>query len=67
MSWSLVVFIEKEREIEAVVPTNWIKGKILHWSNSVHAKRDLLEKRPVEDGWLCYRLVKIKIKSGNLP
>ena len=66
MSWSLVVCIEKDgSESEAVVPTNWVRGKWLHFSNSLHAERDKRMQVDIKDSWPTYEVVKVKLTSGE--
>ena len=67
MSWTLAVCIERNNvESEVVVPTKWIRNKWVYWSDSLHAKRDLENQVDVDESWPRFKLVKIKVSSGNV-
>ena len=64
MAFSLVRFVENDEIEEAVVPTNWMKGGKVYWSTSINAKRDCMNKIPLNQNWPAYDLVSIKISDG---
>ena len=66
MSWSLVVMLKNEKEVEAVVPSNWIKDKKAYWSNSLQAKRNFKNCIEINEDWPSYDLVKIKLSSDKI-
>ena len=51
---------------EAVVPTKWIRGKVVFWSNGFNAVRDLKQRVDINDHWPSYPLMKIKFSDGKI-
>ena len=65
MADSLMAFQEETEIREAVVPTKWIRGKVVFWSNGFNAVRDLKQKVDINDHWPSYPLMKIKFSDGK--
>jgi len=62
--WSTAVWIEKKREEEGVVPSNWIKDDIVFWPNVRDAEKSLQQRQTPGSKWHQFKLVKIKHTSG---
>ena len=54
MAYSLMTFQEETGIREAVVPTKWIRGKVVFWSNGFNAVRDLKQRVDINDPWPSY-------------
>ena len=63
--WSRAVWVEKESEEEAIIPTNWIKENNVYWPTVVDASKALKERREPGSKWRKFQLVKIKVASGK--
>ena len=62
--WKRAVWKEGSRDEEGVVPSSWIKGKLLFWPPGKSAVKALKERKAPEEGWLQFQLIKIKYTSG---
>ena len=66
MAYSLLAFQEETGIREAVVPTKWIRSKVVFWSNGFNAVRDLKQRVGINDHWPSYPLMKIKLSDGKI-
>ena len=64
MSWSRVVWMEKEEE--GVVPSNWLENErtILRWPR-MYALRAMNEGLIPQVNWRTFDVIKIKLTCGN--
>jgi len=66
MSWTLAVIKETDgTHTDVVIPSNWIKGEWVYWSNSIHATRDMEEQVPLKESWPKYLLKKRTLQSDD--
>ena len=66
MSWSRVVCIENEEEMEAVIPSNWVQNGKVYWPSKMNVKKAFKEQADPEENWLMFSLIKVKLKDGKL-
>lgn len=64
--WSRAVWKEGDKEEEPVIPSSWIEGNFVRWSNSSSAVAALKEMRKPDKMWLKFDLIKVKLSSGML-
>ena len=70
MAWVRAAWEEhNEKEYEETVPRNWVNEREnkVYWPDrqlSVVSKMITNREKPAND-WLCFRLIKIKLKSGK--
>jgi hypothetical protein len=62
--WARAVWIEKDREIEDVVPDIWIKGESIFWPPVANAEKAMKTRQMPTNSWRVFKLIKIKCKSG---
>ncbi|XP_021373032.1 arginine/serine-rich coiled-coil protein 2-like isoform X1 [Mizuhopecten yessoensis] len=65
MSWIRAVWIEGNQEEEGVVPSNWVKGKILYWPNGINAEKAIKMGREPTDKWRKFQVIKNKCQSDS--
>ena len=66
MAYSLLTFQEETGIRETVVPTKWIRSKVVFWSNGFNTVRDLKQSVGINDHWPSYPLMKIKLSDGKI-
>ena len=66
MSWSRVVWIENEEEMEAVTPSNWIQNGEVYWPSKMNVKKAFKEQADLVENWLMFSPIKVKLKDGKL-
>ena len=66
MAYSIVIFQEETGIREAVVPTKWICGNVVFWSNGFNTVRDLKQTVDINDQWPSYPLMKIKLSDSKI-
>ena len=59
MAYSPVTFQKQTETREAVVPTKWIQGKVVFWSNGFNAVQDLKQKVDINNPWPSYPLINL--------
>lgn len=62
--WTRAVWMEGKREIEGVIPNNWIQGDAVKWPPGNNAKKAMDELRTPTEKWRKFKLVKKKLTSG---
>jgi len=63
--WSRAVWLEREREEEGVVPSNWVTDDYVNWPSGCDATRAMAEQKNPGANWRKFKLVKVKLRSGN--
>lgn len=64
--WSRVVWLERDEELEGVMPSSWVRGEIVMWPPGVNAAKAMKDKKEPQDNWRKFKLVKVKLQSGML-
>ncbi|XP_065672224.1 uncharacterized protein LOC136090044 isoform X2 [Hydra vulgaris] len=66
MSYHQAVWLEKNCEEKGVLPSTWVRGKLVMWPLSKMNALKLIRDR-VEPGenWQCFKLIKIKNTSDS--
>ena len=63
--WVRAVWLEKDVEEEAVIPSYWVKGGYVFWPPVVDAVRAMRDGKQPNEKWHKFPLVQIKKSSGN--
>jgi hypothetical protein len=64
MSYARVVWFEKGREIEDVVPSKWINGSTLKFPRK-DLKRKIVERTAPDKDWLSFQMKKVKTRGDS--
>jgi hypothetical protein len=64
--WVRVVWMEKGREEEGVIPSVWLEDKTVRWPKGITAMRDLNNQEKPSKDWHIFPLIKIKCTSGTI-
>ncbi|XP_065933070.1 uncharacterized protein [Magallana gigas] len=67
MSWSRVIWKEKDIEVEEVIPSSWIAGNKVLWPpvSNAGAKKAIRQQWTPEQKWTSFELVRIKMSSDE--
>ncbi|XP_047138749.1 uncharacterized protein LOC100210249 isoform X3 [Hydra vulgaris] len=64
MSYHRAVWLEENREEEGVLPSAWVRGKVVMWPPSkMNAFKLMKEGVEPNENWRLFKLIKIKITS----
>ena len=63
--WYRAVWKEGQKEVEAVIPDNWIVSDLVFWPNVVNAEKALKNRQKPTSSWRAFPLIKVKCKSGK--
>ena len=63
--WVRAVWKEGEKEFEDTIPSYWIINGFVRWPVGIHHSRAMKEKRPVQDNWKKFELIKKKMEDGK--
>ena len=58
-----------EEEEEAVITEYWLKNGWMYWPTGINVMRAAYKKQPIDDSWVKYEIVKIKllqVTAGNV-
>jgi len=64
--WARSVWLEGGREMEGVIPSNWVIGDCVLWPNKSNVTKLLKERQEPNSKWRRFQLVKTKHQSGTL-
>ena len=63
--WVLAVWEEKKKEVEGVLPSNWIIDDYVHWPPVLDASHLFTRRAEPEEKWHQFPLKKVKHTSGE--
>ncbi|XP_065642216.1 uncharacterized protein LOC101235189 [Hydra vulgaris] len=63
MSYHRAVWLEENREEEGVLPSAWVRGKVVMWPPSKMNAFKLMKGVEPNENWRLFKLIKIKITS----
>ncbi len=63
--YSRAAWIEKNREEEGCVPSNWIVDKRVFWPPGVKADKAFSSRADPKKTWRSFPLIEVKLRSGK--
>lgn len=65
--WSRVVWLERDQDLEGVMPSSWVRGGFVMWPPGVNASKAMKEKK-TQKTCRKFKLIKVTHQSGiNRP
>jgi hypothetical protein len=65
MSFARIVWLEKGKELEDVVPANWVSGSVVYFPKK-DLKRKIADCEMPSKDWLKYHVKKVKTTGKQL-